>query len=78
MNRPHKNWVAVKDLHCPDRRMAKTLVKKTFHFADHLWCLYLALNKSGIRCVLCTPIVRIIPHIEIIFIFYGADEDFKF
>ena len=49
--------------------LMKALVKMTFHFADHLWCLYLALNKSDVRCVPCTLIVIIKSHIKIIFIF---------
>ena len=66
MNRPYTSRVDVKDLRRPDRRMAvKVLVKKTFHFADHLWCCYLTLNKSDVRCVPCTLIVRIVSHIEI-------------
>ena len=66
---PHTSRVVVKDLRRPDRMAMKVLVEKTFHFADHLWCLYLALNKSHVRCVPCTQIDIIKPHIEIIFIF---------
>ena len=73
VNRPHTSRAAVRDLRRPDRRMAlKVLHKKTFHFADHLWGLYLSLNKSDVRYVLCTQIVIIIPHIEIIFNILGC------
>ena len=66
MNRPYTSRVDVSDLRPPDRRMAvKVLVKKTFHFADHLWCCYQHSTSLMLGVYLAALIVRIVSHIEI-------------